>query len=105
MCYQACYLKFANDKLKRPQNWRLLGGAVQLNPRKILDTLTQEPKYFFCGELGGQMHRVSTNNHVRECAAKLHDTFLLAKLATSYMHALDAKYISQIGVRPICQHN
>ena len=94
---KACYLKFANDKLKRTQK-RVLDGTVQLSPKKTIknrDTSTQEPKCFFCGELGGQMHRASTKNidsHVRECATKLCDTSLLAKLATSDMHALDAKY-------------
>ena len=95
--HKACYLKFANDQLKRAQK-RALDGAVQLSPkktRKSLDTSTQEPKFFFCGELGGQMHRASTKNidsHVRECETKLCDTSLLAKLATSDMHALDTKY-------------
>ena len=84
-------------KLKRAQK-RVLDGAAQLSPkktRKSLNTPTQEPKCFFCGELGGQMHRASTKNidsHVRECATKLCDTSLLAKLATSDMHALDTKY-------------
>ena len=95
--HKACYLKFANDKLKRAQK-RALDGAIQSSPkktRKSFDTSTQEPKCFFCGELGGQMHRASTKNndsHVRECATKLCDTSLLAKLTTSDMHALDAKY-------------
>ena len=41
------------------------------------------------------MHKASTENidsRVRECATKLCDTSLLAKLATSDMHALDAQY-------------
>ena len=32
------------------------------------------------------------DSRVRECATKLSDTALLAKLAVSDMHALDAKY-------------
>ena len=72
--------------------------AVQSSPKKTrrsLDTLIQEPKCFFCNELGGEMHKASTkniDNHVRECATKLCDTSLLAKLATSDMLALDAQY-------------
>ena len=41
------------------------------------------------------MHKASTkniDNRVRECATKLCDTSLLAKLATSDTHALDAQY-------------
>ena len=48
---KACYLKFANDKLKRTQK-RVLDGTVQSSPKKTLksrDTSTQEPKCFFCG--------------------------------------------------------
>ena len=41
------------------------------------------------------MHKASTteiDTHVRECATKLNDSALLAKLAMSDMHALDAQY-------------
>ena len=41
------------------------------------------------------MHKASTENidsRIRECAIKLCDTSLLAKLATPDMHALDAQY-------------
>ena len=49
----------------------------------------------FSNESGGEMHKTSSENvdsHVRKCATKLCDTSLLAKLATSDMHALDAQY-------------
>ena len=95
--HKSCYLKFANDKLKRAQK-RTSAVSVQLCPmktRRSLDTSMQEPKCFFCNESGGEMHKASTENidsRVRECATKLCDTALLAKLATSDMHALDAQY-------------
>ena len=50
---------------------------------------------FFCDEPGEQLHKASTTDidtHVRECATKLNDSGLLAKLAMSDMHALDALY-------------
>ena len=95
--HKSFYLKFANDKLKRAQK-RTSAMSVQLSPmktRRSLDTSIQEPKCFFCNESGGEMHKASTENidsHVREYATKLCDTSLLAKLATSDMHALDAQY-------------
>ena len=95
--HKSCYLKFANDKLKRAQK-RTSAMSVQLSPmktRRSLDTSIREPKCFFCNESGGEMHKASTENidsRVRECATKLCDTSLLAKLATSDMHALDAQY-------------
>ena len=50
----------------------------------------------FCGQVGGdKLHRASTTNidkRVRECAEKLCDTSLLAKLAMADLHALDAYY-------------
>ena len=95
--HKACYLKFANDKLKRAQKrTKPISQSVQLNPmktRRSLDTSMQEPKCFFCNESGGEMHKESTetiDSRVRECATKLCDTSLFAKLATSDMHALDA---------------
>ena len=96
--HKAWYLKFAYDKLKRAQK-KVLDGAVQSSSkktRKSFITSTQEPKCFFCGELGGQMHRASAkyiDSHFRECATKTtYYTSLLAKLATLDMHSLDAKY-------------
>ena len=53
------------------------------------------PNCIFCDEPGGQLHKASTteiDTHVRECATKLNDSTLLAKLAMSDMHALDAQY-------------
>jgi len=50
---------------------------------------------FFCDQISGQMHKTRTkmiDDRVRECATKLCDTALLAKLAVSDMHALDAQY-------------
>ena len=41
------------------------------------------------------MHKANTteiDTHIRECATKLNDSRLLAKLAMSDMHALDAQY-------------
>ena len=54
-----------------------------------------EPKCFFCDQAGGEIHEASTmdiDSRVRECAFKLCDTKLLAKLAMSDMHALHARY-------------
>ena len=50
---------------------------------------------FFCNETGGELIRASTgaiDNRVRDCATALGDSQLLAKLAMSDMHALDALY-------------
>ena len=66
-----------------------------MKTRRHLDTSMQELKCFFCNESGGEMHKARTENidsQVKECATKLCDTSLLAKLATSDMHALDAQY-------------
>ena len=44
---------------------------------------------------GGQLHNANTTDidaHVRECATKLNDSRLLAKLAMSEIHTLDAQY-------------
>ena len=49
----------------------------------------------FYDEPRWQLHKASTTDidtHVRECATKLDDSGLLAKLAMSDMHALDAQY-------------
>ena len=95
--HKSCYLKFANDKLKRAQK-RASDMSIQSSPKKTrrsLDTSMQEPKCFFCDQVGGQMHKASTkiiDSRVRECATKHCDTSLLAKLAVSDMHALDAQY-------------
>ena len=95
--HKSCYLKFANDKLKRAQKGTS-AVSVQLSPmkaRRSLNTSMQEPKCFFCNESGGEMHKASTDSidsRVRECATKLCDTSLLVKLATLDMHALDAQY-------------
>ena len=91
-------MKFANGKLKEAQK-RALDVTVESSPkktRKNLDTSMQEPKCFFCGELGGQMHRANTKNidsYVRERATNyVILAYYMAKLATSDMHALDTKY-------------
>ena len=95
--HKSCYLKFANDKLKRAQK-RASDSPVQLSPKKTrnsIDSSTSETKCFFCDQSGGQMHKARTkmiDSRVRECATKLCDTALLAKLAVSDMHALDAQY-------------
>ena len=93
--HKSCFLKFANDKLKRAQK-RTSTVSAQLSPKKTIRNLSvQEPKCFFCNELGGEMHKASTKNvdsRVRECATILQDSSLLAKLATSDMHAVDAQY-------------
>lgn len=70
---KSCYLKLANDKLKRAQK-RTSAVLVQPRPKKTrrnVNTSIQEPKCFFCNELGGEMHKACTKNvdsHVRECA-------------------------------------
>ena len=70
--HKSCYLKFANDKLKRAQK-RASTVSAQPSPKKTrrnLDTSVQEPKCFFCNELGGEMHKASTKNidsRVRMC--------------------------------------
>ena len=52
------------------------------------------------------MHKASTteiDTHVRECAIKLNDSRLLAKLAMSDMHALDEQYYRKCFVA-LCNH-
>ena len=56
---------------------------------------TDYTEVFFCDEPGGQLHKASTTDidtYIRECATKLNDSGLLAKLAMSDMHALDVLY-------------
>ena len=51
--------------------------------------------FFSCNETGGELHRASTgaiDKRVRDCATAVGDSQLLAKLAMSDMHALDALY-------------
>ena len=93
--HKSCYSNFANDKLKRAQK-RALDSPVQPSPKKTrnsVDTSTSETKWFFCDQVGGQMHKARTkmiDSQVRKYATKVSDTALLAKLAASAMHALDA---------------
>ena len=72
-------------------------APVEPPPKKTKrapDTSKDEPNInFFCDQVGDdKLHRASTTNidkHVRECAEKLCDTPLLAKLAMTDMHALE----------------
>ena len=96
---KSCYLKFefAIDKLKRAEK-RALDFSAQSRPKKpqnSVDTSTSKTKRFFCDQVGGQMHKARTkviDSRVRVCATRPCDMALLAKLAMSDMHALDAKY-------------
>ena len=99
--HKSCYLRFTSSKLERAQKKRASGmsaTSISKKTRSMLNTSNpcqQEPICFFCNKSSGQLHKASTKEidaHVRECAIKLNDDSLLAKLAMSDMHALDAQY-------------
>ena len=98
--HKSCYLRFTSSKLERAQKKQASGisvTSISKKTRSMLDTSNpcqQEPVCFSVINRG-QLHKASTKEidaHVRECAIKLNDDSLLAKLAMSNMHALDAQY-------------
>ena len=98
--HKTCYLKFNNKALERARK-KVPDILVEPLPKKtqrVPDTSKDEPniKCFFCDQVSDEkLHRASTTNidkRVRECAERLCDIPLLAKLAMSDMHALDAYY-------------
>ena len=103
MYHKSCNLKYTSSKVQRLQKRLLVTSDAATSPKKTKSQLNVSTcqqvqgisKCFFCGEPGGQLHKASTTDidtHVRESATKLNDSGLLATLAMSDMHALDAQY-------------
>ncbi|CAG2246636.1 unnamed protein product [Mytilus edulis] len=109
--HKACWHKSCNLKLNRTK----LNRAEKRTSRESIDEATTSKKKtrhsfsvqstsnpsvcFFCNENGQEaLHESSTfgqDTRVRECAVKLNDTLLLAKLSAGDLIAQEAKYHSK----------
>ncbi|VDI74380.1 Hypothetical predicted protein, partial [Mytilus galloprovincialis] len=109
--HKACWHKSCNLKLNRTK----LNRAEKRTSRESIDEATTSQKKtrhsfsvqstsnpsvcFFCNENGQEaLHESSTfgqDTRVRECAVKLNDTLLLAKLSAGDLIAQEAKYHSK----------
>ena len=108
--HKTCYLKFNNQELKRAEK-RSLGFAIKTNEdsEEVQKKLTRhslpckvsmkDSISFFCetSPLDEKIERRESatkkiNERVKECATKLQDTALLAKLSVGDLVALEAKY-------------
>ncbi|CAG2257301.1 unnamed protein product [Mytilus edulis] len=108
--HKACWHKSCNLKLNRTK----LNRAEKRTSRESIDEATTSKKTrhsfsvqstsnpsvcFFCNENGQEaLHESSTfgqDTRVRECAVKLNDTLLLAKLSAGDLIAQEAKYHSK----------
>ena len=85
---KSCYLKFTTSKIQRLQrvSEAMDNASSPKKTRRRLNVSSsyQVPKCFFCDDSSGQLHKASTidiDTRVRECATKLNDSALLAKMA------------------------
>ena len=73
--HKSCYLKYTSGKVQRLQKRLLVTSDAATSPKKTIHQLN-----------------VSAVNKFRVYPTKFNDSGLLAKLAMSDMHALDAQY-------------
>ena len=102
----SCKLQFNKTKLQRAEKRKMPDEHdPEPKPRKFT-RLSREHEHhltetcFFCGKFaaGGALHNASTFDidiHVRQCALKLQDKPLLAKLSAGDLIAQEAKYHPQ----------
>ena len=102
--HESCRLRYNKTKLlragKRKSSSNDSYETEQKHTRKSLPSQSSTVSCFFCGSLAPDetLHEVTTfelDTKVRQCAMKLQDTVLLAKLSAGDMIAQEAKYHSR----------
>ena len=102
--HRSCFIKCNNTELKRAEKRKIssLNGQPAENKSTQQSVSMQNPKIensecYFCNSASpsDKLHNIENlaiNQKVRECAIKLQDTELIAKLSTEYLIAQWAKY-------------